>query len=96
MTAATVLACLAVAVCALAYAEDRSNELARERIRRQESEIWAERFEGEAETLRCENARLRNQLATLQHLHSERTRELLAQNYPVIAANATWKRRRQQ
>lgn len=96
MTAVAVIACLVVAVVAMAYTEDKRNELARERIRRQEADAWAERFEGEAETLRCENARLRNQVATLQHLHSERTRELLAQNYWIIETNVAWKRRRQQ
>ena len=96
MTAVAVLACLAVAVVALAYTENSRNELERERIRRQEADAWAEYFEKETETLRCENVRLRDQVATLQMLYAERTGDLLAHNYRIIETNVAWKRRRQQ
>ncbi len=96
MTAVSVFLIGAVLACALAYAEDQHNQVARERIRRQEAEAWADHFEAEADTLRCENTRLREQLATVQGLHAERTRQLLAQNYWIIDSNVAWKRRRQQ
>lgn len=87
---------LVATLCAIGYAVDCRNDLARERIRRQEGDAWAEHFEAEAESLRCETARLREQVATLQMLYAERTRELLAQNYRIVDANVAWKRRRQQ
>lgn len=87
MTAVAVLVCLAVAVCALAYTENSRNELERERIRRQEADARAEHFEAEAETMRCEKSRLSDQVATLQMLYAERTREMLAQNYWIIDRN---------
>jgi hypothetical protein len=83
-------------IAALAYAEDRRSALARERIRREEADAWAEQFERDAESMRTENARLSEQVTTLQMLYAERTRDLLAQNYMIIATNVAWKRRRQQ
>ena len=96
MTAVTVGLLLVAVLCAIGYAVDCSNMLARERIRRQESDAWAERLEADAESLRCESARLREQVATLQMLYAERTRDLLAHNYRIIETNVAWKRRRQQ
>ncbi len=96
MTAVSVLLIGCVLVSVLIYAEDRANELARERIRRQEADDWAAHFEAEAETLRCEKVRLCDQVATLQMLYAERTRDLLAHNYRIIETNVAWKRRRQQ
>ena len=96
MSSMVMLLLLAALVAALAYAEDRRNELARERIRREEADAWAEQFERDAENQRTENARLSEQVATLQMLYAERTRDLLAQNYMIIATNVAWKRRRQQ
>lgn len=96
MTAVSVFLIGAVLACVLAYAEDLANKLASERIHRQEADDWAAHFEAEAETLRCENARLSDQVATLQMLYAERTRDLLAHNYRIIENNVAWKRRRQQ
>ena len=87
MIAAVGLLLLVAMLCAIGYAMDCRNMLALERIRRQEADDWAERFEAEAETLRCENARLSDQVATLQMLYAERTRDLLAHNYRIIETN---------
>ena len=94
MSSMVMLLLLAALVAALAYAEDRRNELARERIRREEADAWAEQFEREAQALAAERDRLRKQLATVQEMHAERTRQLLAQNYYIIHENI--ERRRQQ
>lgn len=96
MTTIFVLLIGCVLVGVIIYAEDLTNKLARERIHRQEADDWAAHFEAEAETLRCENARLSDQVATLQMLYAERTRDLLAHNYRIIEINVAWKRRRQQ
>lgn len=96
MIAAVGLLLLVAMLCAIGYAMDCRNMLALERIRRQEADDWAAHFEAEAETLRCENARLSEQVATLQMLYAERTRDLLAHNYRIIETNVAWKRRRQQ
>ncbi len=96
MIAAVGLLLLVAMLCAIGYAMDCRNMLALERIRRQEADDWAERSEADADGLRCETARLREQLATVQAPHAERTRQLLALNYPIIADNLAWKRRKQQ
>jgi gas vesicle protein len=81
-------------LAALAYAEDRRSALARERIRREEADAWAEQFEREAQALAAERDRLRKQLATVQEMHAERTRQLLAQNYYIIHENIERRRQR--
>lgn len=85
----------AVCVCAIGYAIDSRNALARERIRREEADAWAEDFEQQAAALAAECDRLRERLGVLQMLYAERTRDLLAQNYLIIATNVKGKRRSQ-
>lgn len=68
----------------------------RQRIERETVSDWADEYQREAAALDAECVRLRNQVATLQMLYAERTRELLAENFRIIATNVAWKRRRQQ
>lgn len=69
-------------------------EAERQRIERETVSAWADEYQREAAALDAECGRLRNQVATLQMLYAERTRELLAANYRIIATNVAWKRRR--
>ncbi len=96
MTTISVLLIGCVLVGVIIYAEDLANKLARERIHRQEADDWAAESERHAAAMATECARLRDQVATLQMLYAERTRDLLAHNYRIIATNVAWKRRRQQ
>lgn len=96
MTAAALALLAIAAICALAYAEDQRNMACRERIRREEADAWCEQSEQQAAALAAECGRLREQIAALRVLNTERTRDLLAQNYLIIAANVAGKRRRQQ
>jgi transposase len=68
----------------------------RQRIERETVSDWADEYQREAAALDAECVRLRNQVATLQMLYAERTRELLAENFRIIATNVALKRRRQQ
>lgn len=67
----------------------------RQRIERETVSAWADEYQREAAALDAECVRLRNQVATLQMLYAERTRELLAVNYVHIERNLEWKRRKQ-
>lgn len=69
-------------------------EAERQRIERETVSAWADEYQREAAALDAECGRLRNQVATLQMLYAERTRELLAVNFRIIATNVAWKRRR--
>ena len=95
MTSAAVLASLYVTIAALAHAQEQRIRLDRERIRREEADAWSDQFEAEATALSAENARLRRELAASQAQYTERTRQLLAQNYYIIHENIEYKRRRQ-
>lgn len=75
---------------------DARRAAAKQRIERETVSDWADEYQREAAMLDAECVRLRDQVATLQMLYAERTRELLAVNYRVIATNVAWKRRRQQ
>lgn len=88
-----ILLALATAYAVLDAWQQRRN-LRRLRIRAEEAEAWADEYQREAAALDAECVRLRNQVATLQMLYAERTRELLAVNFRIIATNVAWKRRR--
>ena len=94
MTAAAMLVAWLAAVVALAYAQEQRIRLDRERIRREEADAWADQFERDATALRTENAQLRRELSTSQAQCSERTRQLLAQNYYIIHENIERRRQR--
>lgn len=94
MTAAALLVAWLAAVVALAYAQEQRIRLDRERIRREEADAWADQFEREATALSTENARLLRELAASQAQCSERTRQLLAQNYYIIHENIERRRQR--
>ncbi len=69
---------------------------AKQRIRAEEADAWADEYERTATALAGELDRLRERHATLTELYGEAVRRLLAVNYVIINRNMEWKRRRQQ
>ena len=76
-------------------AEDERARRARQQIRAEEADAWADNHERTATALARELDALRERHATLLALHGEAVRHLLAFNYVIIHRNLEWKRRRQ-
>lgn len=93
---------IAAGVLALAAAwlyavvEDERARRARQQIRAEEAEAWADEHERTATVLAGELDRLRERHATLTELYGEAVRRLLAWNYIHIDRNLAWKRRNKQ
>lgn len=68
---------------------------AKQRIRAEEADAWADEHERTATALAAELDGLRERHATLTELYGEAVRRLLANNYVIINRNVEWKRRRQ-
>lgn len=68
---------------------------AKQRIRAEKADAWADEYERRATALAAELDGLRERHATLTALYGEAVRLLLAVNYVVIHRNLEWKRRRQ-
>ncbi len=74
---------------------DARRVAAKQRIRAEEADAWADEHERTATALASELDGLRQRHATLTELYGEAVRRLLAVNYVVIHTNLKWKRRRQ-
>ena len=75
---------------------DARRVAAKQRIRAEEADAWADEYERTAAALRAELDGLRERHATLTELYGEAVRRLLAVNYVVIYRNLEWNRRRSQ
>lgn len=88
---AGLLACASIVLWA-ALEEERSRR-ARQQIRAEESEAWADEYERSATVLAAELDQMRERHAVLSELYAQLVRTVLAQNYIVIERNLEWKRR---
>ena len=71
---------------------DAEQECRRLRIRAQEVELWCELQDEELDAVRRRLEAAERRHATLQTLHAEKTRLLLARNYPIIEAHVIARR----
>ena len=93
MTEITVLDIAGFAVIALTAALVTLATYA-QRVRAEENFMWAEHHRTEADDARARVHVLERRYATLQSLYADHVRRRLAENYPLIERNITWKRQR--
>jgi len=70
----------------------RADRLSREA---QEHLLWSDEYQRQARQLARQNLDLAERNSALQALYALRTRQLLAKNFDLVAANLEWKRSRQ-
>ena len=89
-----VIALTAAIVTLATYAWQEHAAATRQRVRAEENFMWAEHHRTEADDARARVHVLERRYATLQSLYADHVRRRLAENYPLIERNITWKRQR--
>ena len=102
LTILLIAACVTATVVALVYARQEHADAAHQRRRAdrlsreaEEYLCWSDEYQRKAGELARRNLDLAERNRALQALYALRTRQLLAKNFGIIAANLEWKRRTQ-
>lgn len=74
---------IAACITLVAYARQEHDAATRQRIRAEEQAAWADHFQADADAARRRLHVLERRYITLQTLHAEASRKLLARNFAI-------------